>query len=427
MYIGSAFRDTQTAVINSLLLKRDLFQFLATLAESPDALTYVPVIDDGFWLVNRPPAIRQVLTADERMIGKPGFLAESNRGSHGDGLASLGGPEWEVRRRLVSRALTPVLYARVASEARAATMVALADLPQGTPVDFAQLLSKLVTTIGARWILSAKVTDSVHDDAIPWAEAAGVRCCTRLQGIAADLMPSQRLRAGPAPILRDIVRTRWRAQHSTGDFISTLRESCSAQQVELSEAEVFDEIVQLLFASHHSITTTLVHCIDFMHRHPASAAAVVACARIDSSGTLAGGRNYTEYFIKEVMRFCMPTPLLFRQALVAQTIAGHAIAPGALLAISPFLLHLDPRHFPRPQHFDPSRFSAAIDAYAYLPFGAGKRQCNFKRMAMTQMHAIVETLVLAGRFVPVTEAPTNRFSVSYPGTEYQVRFEPGQA
>lgn len=425
MFFERDLRDAHQALINTLVLKRDLFEFLDTAGAQGQPISYVPLIDGGFWLVNHPDTVRQVLTADERVIGKPEFLLQSNRGQHGDGLTSLSGDEWIARRRLVASAFTPALQARAASAAREATIAALAQLAHGDTVDVAQVLSKLITQIAARWILSADVSDHAENNAIPWSEAAGIHYSIDRPAIIGDLMPSQRVRAGDVPVLRERILDRWRQRGNPDDFVGTLRAACIAQRAVLSEAQVCDEIIQLLFASHHTVVSTLIHCIDFLSCHPAQAAYLLeeASVRAGPASADAVERKYTACFLQEVMRFCMPTPLLFRQVKQAHTVGEYALAPGDILVISPYLLHRNPAHFPQPLQFDPLRFRVPPNPYAYLPFGAGPRRCVAHHVALKHMQIIIETVVLAGRFLPLQQAPANRYSVNYPGPPYRARFE----
>jgi cytochrome P450 len=424
MHFAHSLRGAQEALINTVLLKRDLFHFLDSVGGQAGAMGHIALADGGFWLINEPDLIRQVLTAAEGAIGKPDFLLRSIRGEHGDGLSSLGGEQWAVRRALLGRAFTPALLAHVAVATRKATVAALAQWPQDGPIDLAELLSRLITRAGAHWILSADVGGQTAEGTIPWAEADGVRYQVEVQGVAHDLMPAQRLRAGAVPVLRKIILAKWRAHNDGPDFIGVLRACCRAGATMLSEDEVVDEIVQLLFAAHHTVTTTLVHCIDFLHLHPGLAARVAMCARLNGGADAApmAERKYTEYFIKEVMRFCMPTTLLFREAKQAQILAGHALRAGDLLVISPYLLHRNCEHFPDPLQFEPLRFGSPVNPYAYLPFGAGPRRCVAHRLALLQMQVILETLILMARFEPLGEAPRNRFAVTYPGHPYLVRY-----
>ena len=69
-------------------------------------------------------------------------------------------------------------------------------------------------------------------------------------------------------------------------------------------------------------------------------------------------------------------------------------AKGALVFVSQFALHRDPRCFTNPLAFQPERwtpqFKASLPRYAYFPFGAGPRQCIGDPLAWLE-----EILVLA--------------------------------
>jgi cytochrome P450 len=85
--------------------------------------------------------------------------------------------------------------------------------------------------------------------------------------------------------------------------------------------------------------------------------------------------------------------MLIRQALQADTIQGHAIAPGAVITIAPWLLHRHHAYWRDPDAFDHTRFLPGATPparYTYMPFGAGPRICVGAQFALTEA-----TLVLA--------------------------------
>jgi cytochrome P450 len=411
--------------LHTLLLRRDLFDFLDTLAAAGQAVLRVELVDGHFWLINHPDWVRQVLTAPEEAMGKPDFLLQSNRGWHGDALNTLHGDAWQARRQACARALTPELLQMVVSLTRTATLQMVRDLPQHGPAELGEPILRLLIAVGLRWILAEDLAD--NGGQVPWAEALGEWHDLDSAGLAHALMPQRRMRAHATPVLRRLIAEKWASAATPAPgLIGNLAQSCQAQGLRLSDEQVFDELAQWLFASHHSVTTTLINCIDRVMRE-AEVARRVEKAANTTKAPHTGEAKYTEHLLKEVMRFCMPTPLLFRQAIMPLQLDGHAIAAGELIAISPWLLHRDARWFAAPACFMPERFAQAINGYVFLPFGAGHRRCIAQRLALLQMKTVIETLVHSGvltTLTPLTQLPPNLYCVSYPGPPYQVLRHP---
>jgi Cytochrome P450 len=98
-----------------------------------------------------------------------------------------------------------------------------------------------------------------------------------------------------------------------------------------------------------------------------------------------------------------------RRALVADgTVGDHLLPAGSVLLVSPWATHRHPRHWERPDRFDPDRFTPEREAgrhrYAYLPFGGGPRACLGAHFAM--LEAVVATATIVGGFrLETTPAP----------------------
>src|ERR1019366_4394541 len=73
----------------------------------------------------------------------------------------------------------------------------------------------------------------------------------------------------------------------------------------------------------------------------------------------------------------------------------------AIIGISPFVLHRNPRIWDNPCGFDPERFSPeqkeARHKYAYLPFGGGPRTCIGNAFAMMELTIVVAMMAQALR------------------------------
>uniref|UniRef100_A0A0E9X920 unspecific monooxygenase n=2 Tax=Anguilla anguilla TaxID=7936 RepID=A0A0E9X920_ANGAN len=107
--------------------------------------------------------------------------------------------------------------------------------------------------------------------------------------------------------------------------------------------------------------------------------------------------EYLDMVLNESLRLY---PIALRlERLCTETIVvnGVTIPKDTLVTIPVFALHRDPELWPEPECFNPERFSKenkdSMDPYAFLPFGAGPRNCIGMRFAVALMKlAIVQVL-----------------------------------
>lgn len=107
--------------------------------------------------------------------------------------------------------------------------------------------------------------------------------------------------------------------------------------------------------------------------------------------------EYLEMVINESMRLYPIANRLERVSKTSVEIEGVTIPKGTVITVPVYALHRDPDLWPNPEEFKPERFSKEnkdnIDPYAYLPFGAGPRNCIGMRFAQLMMKlALVEIL-----------------------------------
>jgi enediyne biosynthesis protein E7 len=160
-------------------------------------------------------------------------------------------------------------------------------------------------------------------------------------------------------------------------------------------------------------------------RHPEAAEAVhreaVRAFGGDAPPTVAAavddGLAYTGAVVHEVLRLFPPTWRLARTAVAADAIGGHRIPAGAIIVLSPYLLHRHPAYWDEPEAFAPERFLRAGGAppptrprFAYLPFGAGPRACIGSQLALLELRLVVAMVARQFRLTlvpghPVTVEP----------------------
>jgi cytochrome P450 len=102
-----------------------------------------------------------------------------------------------------------------------------------------------------------------------------------------------------------------------------------------------------------------------------------------------GNLPWTMACLQESQRYFSSVWVLAREAVGDDVIGGHHIRAGTTVIIPIHHIHHDPRWWPEPERFDPSRFSADAGKQrprsAYLPFGGGRRVCIGQSFALMEM------------------------------------------
>jgi cytochrome P450 len=170
----------------------------------------------------------------------------------------------------------------------------------------------------------------------------------------------------------------------------------------MTPAEVRDQVVTFIVAGHETVASALTWAWALLAEHPR------AMARLqEESDAVLSARDvtYADYarlpfaraVLDETMRLYPPAWLITRKSLQADHLAGHDVPAGALIILSPWLMHRHPDVWPSPESFTPERFlDGSADRTAFLPFGAGPRMCIGRDFAYVE--AVLMLAWLAGHY-----------------------------
>jgi cytochrome P450 len=107
--------------------------------------------------------------------------------------------------------------------------------------------------------------------------------------------------------------------------------------------------------------------------------------------------NYTRAVFKETLRLYPPITFIPRVATQDTMIGSKKIKRGTMVMIAPWAIHRHDKLWPKPDVFDPERFSQArekeIIPGSYLPFGSGPRVCVGAAFATTEATLILARLM----------------------------------
>ena len=189
------------------------------------------------------------------------------------------------------------------------------------------------------------------------------------------------------------------------DIISLLLDAQDDEGNSLSDLQIRDEVMTLLFAGHDTTTSTISFMFYELARHPAIAArlraeqdAMLAAGRPTPAQLLGGELPELEMVLDETLRKYPPAWVGPRRARERFEFEGVAVPERAFVNYSSWASHHLPDVFPEPEAFRPERFTpegkAAMAKGAYIPFGGGSRTCIGMRFGQLEVRAIA-SLILA--------------------------------
>jgi cytochrome P450 len=154
------------------------------------------------------------------------------------------------------------------------------------------------------------------------------------------------------------------------DILSMLLTARDEDGQPMSEQELRDELVTLLFAGHETTASALSWVFERLTRNPeAMAAAIEAAQGDDPDGVI-------DATFQETLRLRPVVPVTARLPQREFELSGYTIPKNTLTIISILGVCRHPDRYERPNEFDPTRyFGGKTDTYTWIPFGGGVRRC----------------------------------------------------
>jgi cytochrome P450 len=363
------------------------------------------------WLISDPDLIREVLTTRNDSFGR----TSGNRRLRlalGDGLLTSDGDGHDERSRAAWPAFRTTEVGRYAPAAVAATETVVDSWRDGATLDLPVELSRIALGIVGRNVLGL--------DFLGAAEEVGAALTDLLK-----LLEERRAKLLSLPLIfptswnRRFLRARGTLDATAFEVIRASRAALARGRPEdgepclvgrlvaqtgggggpaFTDRQLRDEVVTLLFAAYEQTVYSLAFTLRLIGEHRE-----VKERLCDEAARVLGGRPRLEaadverlplaaQVFAETLRLYPTSAILYRRAAEDVTLGGGRVTvrKGALAAVSPWVVHRDPRWFPDPLAFRPERF--APDAprpapFTYFPFGAGKRTCIGR--AFARMYAVV--------------------------------------
>lgn len=352
------------------------------------------------------PGLVGELLVDHQGDTTKGPGVQRTRGLLGDGLLTAEGAAHRKARRLVAPAFAPrrlATYTDIFATHAAAHVTGWTD---GATLDMHQQMGALTLDIVGASLLGVDLSQ----------DTTGIRSSleTALASFnAGGSLLGRRRGTGEADAVHRVIERVVEARRASpsddrGDVISALL-AASGDADGLSESEVHDHVLTLLMAGHETTANALSWALHLLGEHPEVEQALHA--EVDRlAGAPAFGNlpqlTWTRAVITETMRLYPPAWILGRTVRTDLVLGAWHAPAGTVVAVSPLLLHRDPRWFPDPDRFDPGRWlderRAGVPRHAYLPFGAGPRSCIGEQFAWAEATTVLATI--AARYTARTIA-----------------------
>ncbi len=193
------------------------------------------------------------------------------------------------------------------------------------------------------------------------------------------------------------------------DVLSLLLEARDEQGSAMTDDEVRDELVTLLFAGHETTATSLAWAFDLLLHHRGVLSRLIA--ELDSGET-----QYLDAVIRETLRVRPVIALVDRQVRTATEIGGFAIPAGVMLCPNIYLTQRREDLYDDPAEFRPERFAGqAPPGFGWFPFGGGIRRCLGASFATYEMQIVIPEVLRAVTLRPASRRPARvrRESVTF--------------
>ncbi|XVF67584.1 hypothetical protein PTKIN_Ptkin10aG0132700 [Pterospermum kingtungense] len=210
-------------------------------------------------------------------------------------------------------------------------------------------------------------------------------------------------------ILGEIISERKEKRLAENDLLGHLLNFKDEKGQTLTEDQIADNIIGVLFAAHDTTASFITWILKFLQDDPKLLEAVKSEQKAIYESNNNGGRSpltwaqkrnmpLTQRVVQESLRMASIISFTFREAVVDVEYKGYLI-PKGWKAMPLFRnIHHNPEFFSDPHNFDPSRFEVAPKPNTFMPFGNGVHSCPGNELAKLEALILVHHLVTKFRW-----------------------------
>jgi len=366
-------------------------------------------------LLNAPEAIHHILVENPGNYRRTPASIRILRPITGRGLLLSEGEDWKHQRRTIAPAMAPrvipLLARYMASEAQEA--IAALAAREGQRVNLLAAMQSVALDIAGRSMFSLEMREfgpAMRD--LLTGYGRNLAQPHLMDMVLPPAIPSprdfrrRRFQARWMALIERIIDTRPATNDAEAprDLFDLLRDARDPETgAAFTRPQLRDQVATMIVAGHETTAITLFWSLYLLALAPAEQDRIADEVRgldlgpegaADALGRLAR----TRAVVSEALRLYPPAFTLVRAAIGPDQAGDVAIPKGAILMISPWVLHRHRRLWRDPDAFDPSRFLPGAPTparFAYLPFGAGPRVCVGAQFALAEATLVLAVMVQA--------------------------------
>ena len=211
-------------------------------------------------------------------------------------------------------------------------------------------------------------------------------------------------------IYAEIADRRRNYQPDRSDILNLLIGSTDAEGNGMSDVELHDELMTLLFAGHETTATALawaIYWINYLPEVKAKLTAEIATLGTERDPVTISRLPYLNAVCSETLRIypvgMLTFPRITREPVSLQ---GYDIPAETVVVGCIYLTHHREDLYPEPDLFKPERFlERQFSPYEYLPFGGGSRRCIGMALAQLEMKLVIVELLSGCQLELASKSP----------------------
>lgn len=407
-------------------IQKDAPNFLLDLAARYGGVAFFAVGSLPVYCISHPDGVKHVLQDQNRRYSKNTIQYNALATITGRGLLTSDGSLWLRQRRLAQPAFTRSRLAGLdaivvpAAQAMLERWQTLASTGAALDVD-GEMMRLALEIVGKALFQIDLSRDAQRLTHAVLTALDHIIYRARNIIVPPDFIPTPRnLRFRRAlRILNEsvygLIADRRAAGQFGDDLLGMLLQARDEETGEpMSDEQVRDEVLTMLIAGHETVASALTWTWYLLAQHPQQR----ECVRAEVQRVL-GGRlptvadlpnlPYVAEVFSEALRLYPPAWVITRQAIEEDEVLGFPIPVGALVILSPYVVHRQPAYWDSPEQFLPERFDPQPEGqrhrFAYIPFGGGPRLCIGSHFATIEAQLVIAMVMQRFELSLASDAP----------------------